>query len=89
MTNCIFLLKIFFTIGKQINSYNTYANTISDSVSGILFNHGLGEDVIVQLFDTVTKETVYADVARNGNYLNITFATTPTNPIRVLVQKIG
>ena len=67
---------------------NGYAATITDSVSGTTFNHGLGEDVIVQLFDTVTKETVYADVVRNGNYLNITFASTPTNSIRVLVQKI-
>lgn len=71
------------------NSDSTYAATISDSVSGLTFNHGLGDDVIVQLYDTVTKETVYADVDRNGNYLNITFAATPTNPIRVLVQKIG
>jgi hypothetical protein len=71
------------------NGDSTYAATISDSVSGTAFNHGLGEDVIVQLYDTVTKETVYADVERNGNFLNITFATTPTNPIRVLVQKIG
>jgi len=71
------------------NGDSTYAATISDSVSGTTFNHGLGEDVIVQLYDTVTKETVYADVDRNGNYLNITFASTPTNSVRVLVQKIG
>jgi len=71
------------------NADSTYANTITDSVSGTTFNHGLGEDVIVQLFDTVTKETVYADVVRDGNYLDITFAATPTNSIRVLVQKIG
>jgi len=71
------------------NSANTYADTITDSVSGTTFNHGLGDDVIVQLYDTTTKETVYADVERNGNYLNITFATTPTSSVRVLVQKIG
>jgi len=67
----------------------SYAATITDSVSGTTFDHGLGDDVIVQLYDTTTKETVYADVERNGNYLNITFASTPTNSIRVLVQKIG
>ena len=66
-----------------------YAATITDSVSGTTFNHGLGGDVIVQLYDTTTKETVYADVERNGNYLNITFASTPTNSIRVLVQQIN
>jgi len=77
------------TIGSTAQSANTYAATITDSVSGTTFNHGLGDDVIVQLYDATTKETVYADVERNGNYLNITFASTPTNSIRVLVQKIG
>ena len=66
-----------------------YAATITDSVSGTAFNHGLGEDVIVQLYDVTTKETVYADVVRDGNYLEITFASTPTNSIRVLVQQIN
>jgi len=66
-----------------------YAATITDSVSGTTFNHGLGDDVIVQLYDATTKETVYADVERNGNYLNITFASTPANSIRVLVQQIN
>ena len=77
------------TIASTAQSANTYAATITDSVSGTTFNHGLGDDVIVQLYDATTKETVYADVERNGNYLNITFASTPTNSIRVLVQKIG
>ena len=77
------------TLLSAASSQISYANTITDSVSGTTFNHGLGEDVIVQLYDATTKETVYADVQRNGNYLNITFATTPTNSIRVLVQKIG
>ena len=77
------------TIASTAQSANTYAATITDSVSGTTFNHGLGDDVIVQLYDATTKETVYADVQRNGNYLNITFSSTPTNSIRVLVQKIG
>ena len=74
---------------SNTNSANTYAATITDSVSGTTFNHGLGEDVIVQLYDAVSLETVYADVVRNGNYLNISFSSTPANSIRVLVQKIG
>lgn len=73
-----------YALGEQ-----SYVATITDSVSGTTFNHGLGEDVIVQLYDLTTKETVYADVVRNGNYLEITFASTPTNSIRVLVQKIN
>ena len=79
----------FTVTNTQTNSANTYAATITDSVSGTTFDHGLGDDVIVQLYDVTTKETVYADVERNGDYLNITFASTPTNSIRVLVQKIG
>ena len=54
---------------SNTNSSNTYAATITDSVSGTAFNHGLGEDVIVQLYDATSKDTVYADVVRNGNYL--------------------
>ena len=79
----------FVVTNTQNNSDNTYAATITDSVSGTTFNHGLGEDVMVQLYDATSKDTVYADVVRNGNYLTITFAVTPTNSVRVLVQKIG
>ena len=47
-------------------------------------------DVIVQLYDKVTFETVYADVERNdADEVTITFAAPPTNIVRVLIQKIG
>ena len=66
----------------------SYAATITDTDT---VQHGLGtQDVIVQLYDVTTGETVYADVDRTGaNDVDITFASTPTNSIRVLVQKIG
>jgi len=53
--------------------------------------HNLGtRDVIVQLYDKVTFETVYADVERNdADEVTITFAAPPTNIVRVLIQKIG
>jgi hypothetical protein len=72
----------------QTNSNNTFADTITDTDN---VEHGLGtQDVIVQLYDVTTGETVYADVDRTGaNDVYITFASTPTNSIRVLVQKIG
>ncbi len=75
----------------QNNSDNTYAVTITDTAT---ITHNLGtKDVIIQLYDTVTNETVYADVLRVNtspyNTATITFASTPTNSIRVLVQKIG
>ena len=47
-------------------------------------------DTIIQLIDTVTNDTVYADVNRTSvTTATITFSATPTNSVRVLVQKIG
>ena len=70
------------------NSSNTYAVTITDTAT---ITHSLGsKDVIIQLYDITTNETVYADVERGStSEATITFAATPTNSVRVLVQKIG
>lgn len=65
-----------------------YATTIS--VTSTVTHNLNTKDVNVQLYDTVTFETVFTDVARpTVNTLTITFATAPTNPIRVLVTKVG
>ena len=71
------------------NSSNTYAETITDT--NLTIDHNLGtKDVIVQLYDITTDETVYADVERISNSrIGVTFASTPVNSVRVLVQKIG
>lgn len=71
------------TVSAQATSY---ATTIS--ATGTI-THNLGtRDVIIQLYDTVTYETVYSDNVRTTtNTATITFASAPTNPIRVLVQK--
>jgi hypothetical protein len=73
----------------QTNSANTYAETIA--ATDLTIDHNLNtRDIIVQLYDTVTYETVYADIDRiSVNRLGVSFASTPTNSIRVLVQKIG
>jgi hypothetical protein len=64
-----------------------YAVTITDTAT---VTHNLGTDVIIQLFDITTGETVYADVDRiSTTQATITFASTPTNSIRVLVQQIN
>lgn len=69
-----------------------YKTSIGDgSTTAIAVSHNLGtEDVIVQLFDNSTKETVYADVVRNSvNQVTVTFASAPaSNAIRVLIQKL-
>ena len=71
------------------NSANTYAETITDT--DLTIDHNLGtKDVIVQLYDITTDETVYADVERiSDSRIGVTFASTPVNSVRVLVQKIG
>ena len=78
----------FAQLADEINTETSYATTITDTAT---VTHNLGtKDVIIQLFDTSNAETVYADVERASvNTATITFATTPTNSIRVLVQKIG
>ena len=67
---------------------NSYATTIADTAT---ITHGLNtKDVVIQLYDTVTDETVFADVQRaSTTTATITFSSTPTNAIRVLVNKIG
>ena len=70
-----------------VASKSTYAVTITDTAT---ITHYLGKDVIIQLYDVITNETVYADVVRDSHtQATITFSATPTNSIRVLVQEIG
>ena len=70
----------------------SYKTSIGDgSTLSYSVNHNLGsQDVIVQLYDVSSFETVYADVIRNTiNQITIAFATAPSsNDIRVLIQKL-
>jgi hypothetical protein len=79
----------FTVTNTETNSDNTYAETITDT--DLLIDHNLGTtDVIVQLYDVTEGVTVYADVDRiSANRIGVTFGSTPTNSVRVLVQKIG
>ena len=71
-----------------LNAESTFAATITANAT---VTHNLGtKDVIVQLYDIVTFDTVFADVDRaSTNTVGISFGATPTNSIRVLVQAIG
>jgi hypothetical protein len=59
-------------------------------------NHGLGsEDLIVQLFDSSSKETVFADIARTDKdnsastaKIKVTFASAPAADIEVVITSI-
>jgi len=75
-------------LALQLSGLISKAFTITDTAT---VTHSLNtKDVIIQLYDITTNETVYADVDRiSTSQATITFATTPTNSIRVLVQKIG
>lgn len=68
----------------------TFATSIGGATS-ISVSHNLNtRDVIVQLYDNTTFDTVVADVTRtNANTVDVAFTTAPSaNAIRVLVTKI-
>ena len=70
------------------------SNFISNKYAEI--THGLGtEDVLVQLFDATTKQTVYADVARTDkadsastSKVKISFGVVPSNDIDVIITSV-
>ena len=70
-----------------------YATSIGDgSATSYTVTHNLGsQDVIVQLYDAGSLDTVFADVVRTStSVVTIDFNSAPTaNDIRVLVTKIG
>ena len=76
------------TVGES-----TYATSIGNgSDTSYTVTHNLGsQDVIVQLYDNSSLDTVYADVVRTStSVVTIGFASAPTtNDIRVLITKIG
>lgn len=72
-----------------INPSNTFATSVSAATNTV--THELGTlDVIVQLYDETSLETVYADVTRvDTTEITVAFSAIPANDIRVLVTKIG
>lgn len=69
-----------------------YKTSIGDGTNtGYTVTHGLGTlDVVVQLYDVSSGDTVYADVVRSSTTeVEITFGSAPaTNDIRVLVIEL-
>jgi len=70
----------------------TYKALIGNgSLTTVPVTHGLNsQDLMIQLFDASTNETVYADVVRtSASQVDIIFSTAPaTNSIKILIQKI-
>lgn len=76
-----------------VNGDNTFAADVTSITAGTpkTVTHNLNSlDVMVQLFDDATKETIYATVDRtNVNTVALTFNATAPTTVRILVQKIG
>ena len=78
---------------RTSNDTDGFATSIGDgSATSYTVTHNLGtKDVIVQLYDVSSNDTVYADVVRTSTtVVTVTFASAPAlNDIRVLVNKIA
>jgi len=86
------------TPAQLISNATSVANTAITSrefktslaASGVVSHNMNSFDVMVQLYDSLTFETVYADVVRtSSNAVTVTFGAVPTNPIKILIIKIG
>jgi hypothetical protein len=70
------------------NTGREFSGTSSSGTSHV-FTHNLGtDDVMVQLFDASTKETVFAKVDRTSTNV-VTVTTAASANIRCLITKIG
>lgn len=75
-----------------ISSYRAVANVGDGTNTSYAITHGLGtRDVIVQVYDNASFETIYTDVARtSANVVTLTFATAPaSNAYRVLISAVS
>lgn len=77
---------------KQAIDSRTYSELIGDgSATAYTVTHSLNSrDVIVQMYDASSYETVYADVVRTTvDSITVTFGSAPSNDdIKVLVHKV-
>ena len=78
------------TIAATAVTSREHADDFPPSVASAVITHNLNStDIMVQLYDTATFETVYADVLRtSSNAITVTFGAVPTNKIRILIIKI-
>ena len=80
-------------VSTCIAANEQYAVSIGNgSDTSYVVTHNLGtRDVVVQLYDNSSYDTVYAEVSRNStSQVTISFTTAPTNnDIRVLITKVS
>lgn len=72
------------------NTQDSYSTTLTATSGAQSVTHNLGSrKVIVQLYDSVTYETLYADIVRTSlNVVTVTFVSTPPNAVIAMVQLI-
>lgn len=72
------------------NIQDSYSTTLTATSGAQSVTHNLGSrKVIVQLYDSVTYETLYADIVRTSlNVVTVTFVSTPPNAVIAMVQLI-
>jgi len=74
------------------SGFNAVANIGNNSATSYVVNHGLGtRDVIVQIYDNSSYDTIYADTVRTDAN-NVTITTTTalgTNAARVLITALS
>lgn len=80
--------NIYYDLATTDEFGNFYAETITDSAT---VTHGLNSnDIKVQMYDTITLRIYKTDWIRSTtNAIQVSFYETPTNPIRVLIEKNG
>ena len=83
-----------FTAAVQaiIGAYGAVANVGDGTNTVYAVNHNLGtRDVIVQVIDNATYDTIYVDTVRTSvDTVTLTFATAPSsNAYRVLIQVVS
>lgn len=83
-----------FTAAVQaiIGAYGAVANVGDGTNTAYAVNHNLGSrDVIVQVYDNATYDTVFVDTVRTSvDTVTLTFATAPSsNAYRVLIQAVS
>jgi hypothetical protein len=79
-------------IDTAINATGYSANVGNGTNTTIAVTHSLGtRDVIVQLYDNATYDTVFVDTIRtDANTVTLIFATAPSaNAYRVVIQKVS
>lgn len=89
-TRIVTPLKLKTYLDAAIAGVGAFATDLTGSATSYAVTHGLGtKDVVVEVYENATGETVYTDVVRTStSVVTISFATAPaSNEYRVVIKK--